>query len=56
MNKDQAANASDEGYQKAKRYYNNTTQDDLENPEKIGIDGESCRAAVSALRCFCFIN
>ncbi|KAJ0361873.1 hypothetical protein COL154_006609 [Colletotrichum chrysophilum] len=38
MNKDQAANASDEGYQKAKRYYNNTTQDDLENPEKIGID------------------
>ncbi|KAF3801999.1 putative transporter [Colletotrichum gloeosporioides] len=28
----------DEGYQKAKRYYNNTTQDDLENPEKIGID------------------
>ncbi|OHW98004.1 putative cyclase [Colletotrichum incanum] len=26
------------GYQKAKRYYNNTTQDDLENPEIIGID------------------
>ncbi|KAK1965968.1 hypothetical protein LY78DRAFT_681296 [Colletotrichum sublineola] len=27
-----------QGYQKAKRYYNNTTQEDLENPEKIGID------------------
>ncbi|KXH47382.1 hypothetical protein CSIM01_05319 [Colletotrichum simmondsii] len=29
------------GYQKAKRYYNNTTQDDLDNPENIGIDGKS---------------
>nr|XP_036586417.1 uncharacterized protein CTRU02_03802 [Colletotrichum truncatum]KAF6796824.1 hypothetical protein CTRU02_03802 [Colletotrichum truncatum] len=28
------------GYQKAKRYYNNTTQEDLDNPENIGIDGE----------------
>ncbi|KAJ0159296.1 hypothetical protein CTA2_9968, partial [Colletotrichum tanaceti] len=27
------------GYQKARRYYNNTTQADLENPKNIGIDG-----------------
>ncbi|KAF6803363.1 putative cyclase [Colletotrichum sojae] len=29
------------GYQKAKRYYNNTSQEDLENPEKIGIDASA---------------
>lgn len=33
-------NCSDQGYQKAKRYYNNTTQDDLDHPENIGIDGK----------------
>ncbi|KAL0933906.1 major facilitator superfamily transporter [Colletotrichum truncatum] len=32
------ANVRHEGYQKAKRYYNNTTQEDLDNPENIGID------------------
>ncbi|KAK1997573.1 hypothetical protein LX36DRAFT_711568 [Colletotrichum falcatum] len=34
------------GYQKAKRYYNNTTQADLENPDKIGIDAWAERGGI----------